>query len=98
MLRRLSSSAQRLIPTTQTPVLQKSPITATDILLLRQNRELEVSFSDGAVFRYSSELLRVESPAANSKSKAAGRTLDVVAGRRHVAILGLEAVGSYASG
>lgn len=56
---------------------------------------LEVVFADDERFRIPAELLRVESPSAEVQ----GHTPDqkqVVAGRRHVGIIGIEPVGNYA--
>jgi DUF971 family protein len=67
----------------------------TEIRLNRADRTLDVSFDDGARFALPAELLRVESPSAEVQ----GHTPDqkkIVAGRRHVGIIGIEAVGNYA--
>jgi len=66
-----------------------------EIRLKRDDKILELDFEDGASFRLPAELLRVESPSADVQ----GHTPDqktVVAGRRHVGIIGLEPVGNYA--
>ncbi len=67
----------------------------TEIRLNRASRTLDVTFDDGAHFALPAELLRVESPSAEVQ----GHTPDqkqVVAGRRHVGIIAVEAVGNYA--
>jgi DUF971 family protein len=67
----------------------------TEIRLNRANKTLDVTFDDGAHFALPAELLRVESPSAEVQ----GHTPDqkkIVAGRRHVGIIAIEAVGHYA--
>eukprot|EP00850_Spirogloea_muscicola_P012911 SM000085S23261 [mRNA] locus=s85:328324:329242:- [translate_table: standard] len=67
---------------------------------LRWAQALEVEYSGGTTYTFCAELLRVESPAANSgglrTAAAAPGTRRVVAGRRHVTILNVEPVGNYA--
>ena len=67
----------------------------TEIRLLREERALEVDFDDGARFRLPAEFLRVESPSAEVQGHAPSEKT-IVAGRRHVGIMGLEPVGNYA--
>ena len=63
---------------------------------LKQNEKLlEIDFDDGSKFRYPAELLRVESPSAEVQGHGAGQKT-IVAGRRHVGIMGVEPVGNYA--
>ncbi len=69
--------------------------TATEIRLHRADGVLEVAFDDGARFRLPSEYLRVESPSAEVQGHGPGQKT-VVSGRRHVRIIGVEAVGNYA--
>lgn len=60
-----------------------------------QSQVLEVSFSDGAVFRIPFELMRVYSPSAEVKGHGAGQeTLQT--GKRGVGLDALEPVGNYA--
>ena len=66
----------------------------TELRLRRADKCLDVAFEDGARFELPAELLRVESPSAEVKGH--GGPKRIVGGRRHVGILGLEAVGHYA--
>jgi DUF971 family protein len=52
-------------------------------------QRLEVVFEDGPHISLPAEYLRVMSPSADTQTR-------VVSGRRHVAIMGAEAVGNYA--
>lgn len=67
----------------------------TEITLNREDKELTVTFEDGAEFTYPAELLRVESPSAEVQGHG-GEEKTIVPGRRHVGILNVEAVGNYA--
>ncbi|MBP0464300.1 DUF971 domain-containing protein [Roseomonas sp. PWR1] len=67
----------------------------TEIRLKRAEQALEVAFPDGARFRLPAEYLRVESPSAEVQGHGPGQKV-IVAGRRHVGILRVEAVGNYA--
>ncbi len=66
-----------------------------ELRLKSEERVLEVTFDDGQSFRLPTELLRVESPSAEVQGHGPGQK-QVVAGRRHVGIIGLEPVGNYA--
>lgn len=67
----------------------------TEIRLHKDDKVLDVSFEDGQKFSFPCELLRVESPSAEVQGHGPGqRTL--VAGKRHVNIIAIEAVGNYA--
>ena len=68
--------------------------TPTEIRLLRDERMLVVTFDDGPTYRLPAELLRVESPSAEVQGH--GGDKHVVPGRRDVAMIDLEPVGSYA--
>ena len=68
---------------------------AKEIRLKREEKILEVDFEDGMTFSLPAELLRVESPSAEVQGHGPGQKT-IVAGRRHVGILGVEAVGNYA--
>jgi len=68
---------------------------ATEIHLDKATQVLEVAFDDGARFRLPAEYLRVESPSAEVQGHGPGQK-QVVAGRRQVGIIGIEAVGNYA--
>jgi DUF971 family protein len=66
-----------------------------EIRLKRQEKVLEVDFQDGKKFALPAELLRVESPSAEVQGHGPEQKT-IVAGRRHVGILGLDPVGHYA--
>ena len=67
----------------------------TEIRLDRAAKMLHVAFDDGARFALPAELLRVESPSAEVQGHAPTQK-QIVAGRRHVGIMTMEAVGNYA--
>ena len=67
----------------------------TELRLLRAERMLEVSFTDGASFRLPAEYLRVESPSAEVQGHGPGQR-KVVSGKREVGITVVEPVGNYA--
>jgi DUF971 family protein len=66
-----------------------------EIRLKRAEKRLDVTFDDGLVARLPAEYLRVESPSAEVQGHGPGQR-KIVAGRRHVAIIGVEPVGHYA--
>ena len=66
-----------------------------EIRYKRDEKVLEVDFDDGRSFRLAAELLRVESPSADVQGHAPSQKT-IVAGRRHVGIIGIEPVGTYA--
>ncbi len=66
-----------------------------EIRLKREEKVLEVDFEDGKTFSLRAELLRVESPSAEVQGHGPGQKT-IIAGRRHVGILDIEAVGNYA--
>jgi DUF971 family protein len=66
-----------------------------EIRLKRAEKRLEVAFDDGRQFSLPAEYLRVESPSAEVQGHGPGEKT-LVAGRAHVGILALEAVGNYA--
>ncbi len=66
-----------------------------EIRLKREEKVLEVDFEDGKTFSLPAELLRVESPSAEVQGHGPDQKT-IVAGRRHVGILNVEAVGNYA--
>lgn len=70
-------------------------VKATEVKLKRAEKSLEVAFADGARFVLPAELLRVESPSAEVRGHGPGQK-KLVAGRKFVGILGIEAVGHYA--
>jgi DUF971 family protein len=67
----------------------------SEIRLKREAKVLEIDFEDGRSFALPAEYLRVESPSAEVQGHGP-ETKTIVAGRRHVGIVGLEPVGSYA--
>jgi len=66
-----------------------------ELRLKREEKMLEVEFENGRTFALTAELLRVESPSAEVQGHGPGQRT-FVAGRRHVAIIGIEPVGNYA--
>jgi DUF971 family protein len=66
-----------------------------EIRYSKETRVLEVEFDDGRTFALPAELLRVESPSAEVQGHGPGQK-QIVPGRRHVGILAIEPVGSYA--
>ena len=66
-----------------------------EIRLKQVEKILEVDFDDGSKFSLPAELLRVESPSAEVQGHSPSQK-QVVAGRRHVGIMGVEPVGNYA--
>jgi DUF971 family protein len=72
-----------------------TPHWPVEIRLKQAERVLEVDFDNGARFRLPAELLRVESPSAEVQGHGPSQK-QVVAGRAHVGILGVEPVGNYA--
>ena len=67
----------------------------TEIRLDRASRVLHVTFDDGTAYALPSEYLRVESPSAEVQGHHPGQK-QIVAGRSHVGIIGIEPVGHYA--
>jgi len=67
----------------------------TEIRLKKVERLLEIAFDDGVTFRYPAEYLRIESPSAEVQGHGPGQK-QLVAGRAHVGIIGVEPVGNYA--
>ena len=67
----------------------------TEIRLRKQENILEVDFDDGSRFALPAEFLRVESPSAEVQGHGPDQKT-LVAGRRHVGIMGVEPVGNYA--
>jgi DUF971 family protein len=68
---------------------------AVEVKLRRADQVLEVAYGDGQRFAFPAELLRVESPSAEVQGHGPGQRV-YVAGKRHVAITGIDPVGSYA--
>ena len=65
------------------------------VRLKSEEKLLEIDFDDGKSFVLPVELLRVESPSAEVMGHGPGQK-QIIAGRRHVGIIGLEPVGNYA--
>lgn len=67
----------------------------TEIRLKQEEKALEVDFDDGQTFRLSAEFLRVHSPSAEVQGHSPEQR-QLVPGRKHVGIMGVEPVGNYA--
>ena len=67
----------------------------SEIRLKREEKVLEVDFENGVTVALPAELLRVESPSAEVQGHGPGQKT-IIAGRRHVGIMGVEPVGNYA--
>src|ERR1700692_431042 len=67
----------------------------TEIKLRRAENLLELKFEDGATLSLPVEYLRVESPSAEVQGHGPGER-QLVAGKRRVAITGIEPTGNYA--
>ncbi len=66
----------------------------TEIRVRRSAREIAISFDNGDSFTLPAEYLRVESPSAEVQGHGVKKT--ILGGKRHVGILGVEPVGTYA--
>jgi DUF971 family protein len=66
----------------------------TEIVLHQASRALEVTFSDGRVFRLPCEFLRVYSPSAEVRGHGPGQEVLQV-GKQNVNISAIEPVGAY---
>jgi len=62
----------------------------------RETRLLHIQWEDGVASALEAELLRVESPSAEVQGHGGPDGKVLVAGRRHVGIIGIEPVGNYA--
>lgn len=67
----------------------------SEIRLKREEKILEIDFEDGKTMAIPAELLRVESPSAEVQGHGPEQK-KTIAGRRHVGIMDVEAVGNYA--
>jgi len=67
----------------------------TAITLHQASRVLEITFSDGKIFRLPCEFLRVYSPSAEVRGHGPGQEV-LQAGKKDVEILNVEPVGNYA--
>ncbi|MDF1766653.1 MAG: DUF971 domain-containing protein [Gammaproteobacteria bacterium] len=70
-------------------------MTPTAIKLHKKSALLELGYADGASYTLEAELLRVYSPSAEVRGHGAGQEVLQV-GKRHVAIVAVDAVGNYA--
>jgi DUF971 family protein len=70
-------------------------ITPTEIKLRRAENLLVLTFDDGTTASLPAEYLRVESPSAEVQGHNPDQK-QLVAGKRHVGITGLEPTGNYA--
>ena len=66
-----------------------------EIRLKKAEKILEIDYDDGKSFALPAELLRVESPSAEVMGHGPDQK-QIVPGRRHVGIMGVEQVGNYA--
>jgi DUF971 family protein len=69
--------------------------TPVEIKLHQKSRMLEIAFADGARFSLPYEFLRVHSPSAEVRGHGPGQEV-LQTGKRHVGIVSVEPVGSYA--
>lgn len=67
----------------------------TELRLAEGGRVLKVTFEDGAAFDLAAEYLRVMSPSAEVQGHSR-RERKILGGKRRVAIIGVEPVGTYA--
>jgi DUF971 family protein len=74
---------------------QADPAWPLELRFRRVARELHITFEDGAARAIPYELLRVESPSAETKGHGATRP-PPPAGKRNVGVTGAELVGRYA--
>ncbi len=70
-------------------------ISATDITYSRAEKLLKITFDDGAAVCLPAEFLRVESPSAEVQGHHPSEK-QLLAGKRDVAITGIEPTGNYA--
>jgi DUF971 family protein len=75
--------------------LQTGAPTPLDLTVHSQSRVLEISFSDGKLFRIPFELMRVYSPSAEVQGHGPGQEV-LQTGKREVGLAALEPVGNYA--
>ena len=75
--------------------LQAGAPTPQDITLHNKSRVLEVSFSDGKIFRIPFELMRIYSPSAEVQGHGPGQEI-LQTGKRNVTVGSLAPIGNYA--
>ncbi len=66
-----------------------------EIRYKKEEKKIEVDWDDGKTMAYPAEFLRVVSPSAEVQGHGPGQK-QLVPGRRHVGIMGIEPVGNYA--
>ena len=69
--------------------------TPTALTVHSQSHLLEITFSDGALFKIPFELMRVYSPSAEVQGHGPGQEV-LQTGKREVGVVALEPVGNYA--
>ncbi len=67
----------------------------TDIKLNTQNKNITVTFSNGDIFSYPAEYLRVYSPSAEVRGHST-QPPKLIYGRKEVGIINIKPVGNYA--
>ena len=67
----------------------------TDIILHKESHELEITFSDGKIYRYPTEFLRVYSPSAEVRGHW-GQGAKLQLNKQDVNITDIRPVGNYA--
>lgn len=72
-----------------------SDVWPTELRVSKDRQRLAVTFSDGASFDLSAELLRVLSPSAEVQGHGPGQKV-TVPGKRNVAIISVTPTGNYA--
>lgn len=75
--------------------MSKTTVRPTEIKLHQKSRILEISFEDGAQFKFPCEYLRVYSPSAEVRGHGPGQEVLQV-GKEGVNISAIEPVGTYA--
>jgi DUF971 family protein len=75
--------------------LSKETPGPSEIKLHRKSRILEISFSDGKIFQFPCEFLRVYSPSAEVRGHSPGQEV-LQTGKREVNINDIKPVGNYA--
>ena len=75
--------------------LQADSPTPSALTVHSQSRLLEITFSDGALFKIPFELMRVYSPSAEAQGHGPGQEV-LQTGKREVDLVALEPIGNYA--
>jgi|TARA_R110002072_G_scaffold12038_28_gene53094 DUF971 family protein len=66
-----------------------------ELRYISADKRLEIDFEDGRTYSLPAEYLRVESPSAEVQGHGSGQK-KIIGGRRHVGIMAIDPVGSYA--